>query len=167
MNAQRHPQIVYNLIKLLNAESYLELGLYVGETFELACSVIQDCVGVDAIDRRNNKAIGTFYNTTTDEFFKSNTRKFDIIFIDADHRYESVLKDLKNALEALNHNGTILLHDTDPEDKKYYDPGFCGDAYKIIDDFEKLNLDSITIPSGHEGVTIVKRKRDRRVFLNE
>jgi len=167
MNAQRHPQIVLSLVKLLNVSSYLELGLYVGETFELVCSVIRDCVGVDVVDRRRNKSIGTFYNTTTDKFFETNNRTFDLIFIDADHRYESVLRDLKNALKILNQNGTIILHDTDPENISYYNPGFCGDSYKVINELDKMGLDSITIPSGHEGITLVKRKQDRRVLSNE
>ena len=167
MSAKRHPQIVQELVKLLNANSYLELGLYVGETFELVCSYIHDCVGVDTVDKRKNKSIGLFFNTTTDEFFKNNSKTFDVIFIDADHKYESVLKDLKNSLNVLNHNGLIILHDTDPEDKKYYDQGFCGDAYRVVNDLEKMGLDSVTIPSGHEGLTLIKRKKDRRVLSNE
>lgn len=52
-----------------------------------------------------------FFNTSGDDFFKSCNRKYDIIFIDADHSYESVKKDYKNALKCLNENGILIFHD--------------------------------------------------------
>ena len=41
-------------------------------------------------------------------------RKFDLIFIDGLHEAEQVLRDVDNALEALNPNGIILVHDAKP-----------------------------------------------------
>ena len=115
-------------------------------------------------DLRKNKDIGKFYQMTTDEFFSTNKDKFDTIFIDADHKYESVSTDLKNSLTILNPFGTIFLHDTDPIDISYHDFGYCGNAYRIIDDLHALGLDAVTFPIAVEGITIVRRKEDRRVL---
>ena len=84
----------------------------------------------------------------------------DIIFIDADHNYTSVVKDFENSLKILNKLGIIFLHDTDPMIKKYVDPGYCGDSYKIIDyitnNHPELNI--ITLPVTIAGLSIVMRE---------
>jgi predicted O-methyltransferase YrrM len=52
-----------------------------------------------------------FHNMSTNEFFEQNKNTFDCIFIDADHSYEGVLADYKNAMEVINKGGIIILHD--------------------------------------------------------
>lgn len=165
MNSVRHPEFVFNMVNIIKPKTYLELGLYMGETFEKMCPIVSECVGVDTKDVRENKVVGQFYKMTTDEFFVINKKTFDVIFIDADHAYESVSKDLQNSLKVLNLFGTIFLHDTDPIDRTYTDPGFCGDAYRILDDMHGLGLTAVTFPIAQEGITIVKRVGDRRVLL--
>jgi hypothetical protein len=164
MNSVRHPEFIFSMISLLKPQSYLELGLYMGETFEKVCPIVYDCVGVDIKDVRENKNVGQFYQMTTTAFFSINKKTFDVIFIDADHSYENVLSDLKNSLTVLNSFGTIFLHDTDPIDQSYHACGYCGDAYKVIDNMYELGLDAITFPISNEGVTVVRRKEDRRVL---
>ena len=39
-------------------------------------------------------------------------RKFDLIFIDGDHKYNTVKSDMLNSLKLINSNGYILLDDT-------------------------------------------------------
>ena len=46
----------------------------------------------------------------TDYFFENNIEKFDVIFIDADHSYDGVLKDYENSLKCMD-SGYIILHD--------------------------------------------------------
>lgn len=53
-------------------------------------------------------------------------------FIDADHCFESALKDFENILKRLNPGGVILLHDTDPEEDRLINPGYCEDSYKVV-----------------------------------
>ena len=44
--------------------------------------------------------------------YKSMNQKFDLIFIDGDHHYESVMSDTKNAFELLkDENSIIVWHD--------------------------------------------------------
>jgi len=121
-----------------------------------------DITGVDIIDNRTHK-IGKFFHMKTEDFFKQNKETFDIIFIDASHKIEDVVNDLKNSVAALNSNGLILLHDTDPINGSLINENgdFCGDAVKLnFMDFE--NLSFVTMPVGDEGVTVVRRKRETR-----
>jgi predicted O-methyltransferase YrrM len=48
-------------------------------------------------------------------FFKNNSDKFDIIFIDGLHEYDQVKKDINNSIKFLNNGGVIYLHDCMPE----------------------------------------------------
>ena len=106
---------------------------------------------------------GIGHRITTDEFFSGyDGDPFDMIFIDADHSYKSVRKDLLNSLKILVPGGTIILHDTDPSEAKYTDPGHCNDCYKILDDLVDLGLDAVTLPTDNSGMTIVCRTEDLR-----
>ena len=51
---------------------------------------------------------------TSDEFFQIKEDLFDLIFIDGDHRWSTVLRDTNSALQCLAFNGTIVLHDCWP-----------------------------------------------------
>ena len=50
---------------------------------------------------------------TSDDFFRSisTDRLFDCIFIDGDHSYEQVVKDIRNSKKHLSANGVIIMHD--------------------------------------------------------
>jgi|TARA_B110000116_G_scaffold271200_1_gene291286 hypothetical protein len=48
---------------------------------------------------------------TSDKFFLTNNSKFDLIYIDGNHLYDFVKKDLLNSLNCLNQNGIIILDD--------------------------------------------------------
>ena len=55
------------------------------------------------------------YKCTTDvaiDILRKDCRKFDLIFIDADHRYEQVKKDILGCRELLTDGGIISGHDT-------------------------------------------------------
>jgi predicted O-methyltransferase YrrM len=160
----RHPNFIAFYVSFFKSSSYLELGLYQGETFTTICKQVPNCVGVDVKDNRIVKE-GKFFECTTDEFFQQNEEKFDVIFIDADHRFESVKKDFENSLKCLNENGTIILHDTDPTELKYLHDGYCSDSYKMNDYLNSRDdISSITLPINTEGLTLVKRFNDRRVL---
>jgi len=48
---------------------------------------------------------------TSDNFFKNNNEKFDLIFVDGDHHYNQVLKDASNAWKVLNSKGILIFDD--------------------------------------------------------
>lgn len=160
-----HKFVIESIVRYTNCKTYLELGLYDGDTFELIAPLVDRAIGVDVKDIRRQK-IGEFYQMTTDDFFNQFNDKVDIVFIDADHKHESVVRDLENSLKLLNKYGIIFLHDTDPMEKRLLQPGYCNDCYKTVDyintNHPELNI--ITLPLTDAGLSIVMRKDDRRVL---
>ena len=53
----------------------------------------------------------------SNEFFKQNHRKYDLIFIDGLHEYKQVKTDIHNSLKSLNPGGTIVVHDCNPQEE--------------------------------------------------
>ena len=49
--------------------------------------------------------------STSDEFFNSNKKTFDVIYIDGDHYGSQVYKDCTNALKILKKNGYLICDD--------------------------------------------------------
>ena len=58
---------------------------------------------------------------------KINVDKFDYVFLDGGHKYETVKKDLENLTQIVNNNGTILCDD--------YDLSYIPGVKKAIEDF--------------------------------
>jgi hypothetical protein len=89
---------------------------------------------------------------TSDKFFKKRPDgggKFDIIFIDGLHEYEQVLKDIKNSLDCLSKDGTIVLHDCMPTEERVQavprvQAVWTGDVWKAVVLF-KDNYDEYTL----------------------
>jgi len=167
---QHHSDLILQLVKSVNCKTYLELGIYDGSTLARVGQTVPRVIGVDIKDLRINKNIGEFHLSTTQDFLQNFNDMVDVIFIDADHSFESVKQDFESALRLLNEFGIIILHDTDPISEKYLDKGYCGDSYKMLDWLEVNHpeMSVITLPISEAGLTIIKRSSDRRVnkFLN-
>ena len=97
--------IINKVIKEKNYRSYLEIGCDVNKNY--GNIEVEKKIGVDP------KTGGT-HKMTSDKFFLSNKKKFDIIFIDGLHEYHQVMRDINNSLKYLNPHGVILLHDCLP-----------------------------------------------------
>lgn len=159
-----HSDLISELVKQLNCNTYLELGVYDGITLSKVSKHVNRIISVDIKDLRKEK-VGEFHMKTTDQFFIDFNEMVDVVFIDADHNFESVKKDFKNSLNILNEFGMIILHDTDPIEPMYLDSGYCGDSYKM-DGWIRENytdLDIMTLPLTESGLSLVKRKMDNRV----
>lgn len=103
--------LINYVIKKLSFKRYLEIGVSAGACFNNI--IIDEKVGVDP----DGNSAATL-KITSDEFFKQNTKKFDLIFIDGLHEEDQVLKDINNSIAALSDNGLILCHDMLPETKE-------------------------------------------------
>ena len=162
---QHHSDLIVQLVKSVNCRTYLELGIYDGSTLARVGQTVPRVIGVDIKDLRINKNIGEFHLSTTQDFLQNFNDMVDVIFIDADHSFESVKEDFESALKLLNEFGIIILHDTDPISEKYLDKGYCGDSYKMLDWLEVNHpeMSVITLPISEAGLTIIKRSSDRRV----
>ena len=152
-----HSIFLCELIRGCGYKSYLELGVYIGETLAPISSIVNRHVGVDTIQHNLIAPLNMFYGTT-DEFFKQNFENFDCIFIDANHNAKSVEQDLRNALGCLSVGGMIILHDTNPNHADLFAEGYCSDSYKIhecLDDMLGKRLNYITIPFLAPGLTLI------------
>jgi predicted O-methyltransferase YrrM len=164
-----HVNIIKNIIKYSGCQNYLELGIYEGHTFFQIANIVSNAVAVDINDLRNEqqkKEKHTFCKMSTNDFFCINKDNFDVIFIDADHKIDSVIKDFENSYKCLNKYGMIFIHDTDPMLPEYEKDIYCGDSYKIIEYIETQHkeLNIITLPVTVAGLSIVMRKCDRRTY---
>jgi hypothetical protein len=123
-------EIIQSLINKINAKSYLEIGMGPGINFN---SIVCDHkISVDP-----NAHVPVTFKLTSDDFFKQNTEKFDIIFIDGLHWSKQVYDDIINSLKVLNKNGYIICHDMNPYNEfvqRYPEPmpgtPWTGDCWK-------------------------------------
>lgn len=111
--------IINLLVKKLDANKYLEIGVDNGHNFEnVECKYK---LGVDP-----NPQSAALLIETSDDFFSRNRLKFDIIFIDGLHTREQSKKDILNSLNILNDNGIIICHDMNPEQESWQTPTYEG-----------------------------------------
>ena len=91
---------------------------------------------------------------TTDEFFDKNSEKFDIIFIDANHNYEYVVRDFNNSIDHATQ--WILMHDMIPPNETYSTPHRCFNAFRVL--YHMLSFENFEIypMSCNFGFTLIK-----------
>lgn len=162
---EKHPNridIIQSTIDRKNYKTYLEIGCDTDLVFKKIS--INEKVGVDPIS-------GGTIRDTSDNFFKYNKSKFDIIFIDGLHEYNQVKKDIKNSLNVLNDNGVIFLHDCMPMHLIYQAHpqshiNFNGDVWKNITEIRhEANLDTYVIFADHGIGMILKRPNKKLLNL--
>jgi hypothetical protein len=107
--------IINAFISKYNLKSYLEIGVQRGVNFNaIHCN---DKTGVDPDPIASTMTEGKTLTLTSDAFFESNKKHFDIVFIDGLHHADQVEKDIINALAVLNKGGVIVCHDMSPKTK--------------------------------------------------
>lgn len=139
--------IIINQIKNIESFTYLELGIFNNSNFnQIQCN---EKISVDV----NGLAM---FTGTTDEYFDQldDDKTFDIIFIDANHDYEYVLKDYNNAVDHATR--WVLIHDMIPPSKKYTQSKFCSDSYKLLYYFLTSTNLEIYPMNNNFGLTFIK-----------
>ena len=152
--------LVKYLIDKYKYSDYLEIGCDQDQLFSKV--LIQNKIGVDPVSGGNVRK-------TSDDFFKDNNRKFDIVFIDGLHTYEQVKKDILNSVNCLNNNGIILVHDCMPDNlSKQAVPRYRmlwnGDVWKAIVDLRQdENLEIFTCEMD-QGIGVIQKKKNSSVL---
>ena len=152
--------LIEYLIKKNNYTNYLEIGCDQNQLFSKF--LIENKIGVDPVSGGNIRK-------TSDDFFKENVNKFDIVFIDGLHTYEQVKKDILNSVNFLNENGIILVHDCMPDSLgkqavPRYKMQWNGDVWKAIVDLrQKENLNIYTCEMD-QGIGIITNKKNSSVL---
>jgi hypothetical protein len=112
---------------------YLEIGVAQGFTFGSVKPYCDRAIGVDPVC---GGVEGEIYRMTSDEFFAGHAEDLPLIelaFIDGDHHFEQVLKDLVNIVSRSAENALIFIHDTYPADEREKAEDRSGDSWKVPD----------------------------------
>jgi hypothetical protein len=129
---------IYDFLNLIiekkNYESYLEIGVCLGRTFRNI-----KCKRRLSVDPKENEYVT--HVMTSNDFFKENKNKFDLIFVDGLHVYEQVKQDILNSLECLNENGIIIAHDTFPKNEYEERYEYIIDEQELIKVLDKYKVD--------------------------
>ena len=152
--------IINNIIKYKKYNSYLEIGCQADVSFKKILAA--DKIGVDPMD-------GGTHRMTSDNFFKTNQKMFDLIFIDGLHEYSQVLRDIKNSINFLNKDGIILVHDCLPakiwhQTMPQTHSSWNGDVWKAIVECRTLkNIDTYTCVAD-QGLGIIFNKKNTKLL---
>jgi predicted O-methyltransferase YrrM len=173
-----HIEFIKWLSHWLKPSHYLELGVREGMCFHQIIPNAEYSTGVDIEPCsdpltqwiKNNQVSHkvNYYKGTTDEYFSSLSKDtvFDLVFIDADHSYESVLKDFLNVKDKVIKNGFVILHDTYPYTKEFMETKVRGECYKVPM-YIKENLhpewEVVTLPF-NPGLTILKKSPGSNIW---
>jgi hypothetical protein len=158
--------IINYLIKKNNYKKYLEVG--VDNCFTFKQIKIDYKIGVDPNVSSNN-----IFKKDSDDFFKDNIEKFDIILIDGLHHSDQVYKDIINSLNCLNDYGIIICHDMLPYEEQmqivpYSGGSWTGDCWKAFVNLRNSrdDLEMFTIDTDH-GLAIIKKGSQNITNIDE
>ena len=168
--------LINYLIDTYKYESYLEIGLDDGANYRKI-----QCKGKESVDpyleenhdrwdlRLNGElpyeiAQMLTYRMTSDEFFKQNRKKYDLVFIDGLHTKEQVWKDIMNSIQAISDNGLIVVHDCLPRSYEAQlvprtQAEWNGDVWRTMVELTRQGLD-ISVWDKDYGVGIIRKPKD-------
>jgi hypothetical protein len=116
-------ELIQAIIDAIKAKKYLEIGIADGNNFKAI-----NCNCKASVDPNQDST----FRVPSDDFFKTNTRNYDVIFIDGLHEREQVVRDINGSLACLNPNGVIITHDTLPLETCQTDSGLCWNAWEAF-----------------------------------
>ena len=155
--------LIEYLINKYKFSDYLEIGCDQDQLFSKVR--IKNKTGVDPVSGGNIRK-------TSDEFFRENKNKFDIIFIDGLHTYNQVKKDILNSINCLKDEGIVLVHDCMPDSLSKqavprYRMSWNGDVWKAIVDLIQNEYLEIYTCKIDQGIGVIKKKRNSSILKLE
>jgi len=161
--------INFGILKFGPNCSFLEIGVFPNTVFNSIPLTLEKKIGVDPVQ-------GGTHTMTSDDFFKNNHLKFDIIFIDGLHTYDQVKRDFINSYNSLSDEGIIYIHDMLPaksifQNLKRKTSTWNGDVWKLafqLSDSDNFKNNFI-IANIDFGIGIFKKKTNlvNLDFLNK
>ena len=152
--------ILNKISNKISAKKYLEIGCDRNIVFNSVNCEYK--VGVDPL-------IGGTVRDTSDNFFKNNKEKFDLIFIDGLHTFDQISKDFKNSFKFLNTGGYIVMHDLIPrnwleEHVPRISKDWCGDVWKISFLLNNIKYHQYSLVLSDFGLGVFQKKHDDLVL---
>jgi len=163
---QEFRELMLELISLFGTHTYVEIGVQRGYTFNVLAPRVKRAVAVDInnmaliMDRPNVEK----YRMDSKKFAAQWTDPIDLLFIDADHRKESVLADFDNLAPFVRDGtGVILLHDTHPAAEHLLSDRYCSNAWEAALEIRKKrkyqNFEIVTLPGPYAGLSIIRKAK--------
>ncbi|MFA5844416.1 MAG: glycosyltransferase [Coriobacteriia bacterium] len=168
-----HVDFIVRLAALLRPCVYVELGLYQCELFNQVIPFAEQLVGVDAGPASGEymepAPNARFVCATTQDFARQlheSPMSIDMLFIDADHSRESVLRDFKDYFSFVSPHGIVLLHDSHPGDAELTQPGYCGTGYQAVEELSRdtSEYEMMTIPIS-PGLTLCRKRASQLSWM--
>jgi hypothetical protein len=138
---------ILNLWNNFENKTYLELGVRNNNNFNKI--IAKNKFSVDT----NGSAM---FTGTTDEYFEhiDDSTRFDVVFIDANHDYDFVIKDLIHSSKHCNE--WILLHDCVPPNAAFTRADLCSDSYRVLYYLLHLSDIDVFVMNNNFGLTFVR-----------
>ncbi len=120
-----HIDIINAFVEKRAYQAYLEISNGAGGTFQ-------------AVQCASKHRVVPEPGASSDEFFATNTAKFDIVFIDGVHQCDQVLREIQNSIAALRSGGVVVIHDCLPptdeaaRGRPVSGRAWCGDVFRAI-----------------------------------
>ncbi len=155
-------QLLQHLVDTNDYKKYLEIGCDRNQVFDVINVDVKE--GVDPLR-------GGTIRKTSDDFFKDDNRKWDLIFIDGLHEYQQVTRDVNNSLERLNDNGTIVIHDMIPLLPEEAGPSpiikrWLGDVWRLAFDLAERSDIRFNIFKFDCGCGIIRKGNQIPIIFN-
>ncbi len=145
--------------------NYLEIGVLENDNFKIIKT--ENKISVDP----DPNAYPTFLGTSN-EFFKGNKKKFDVILIDGLHTFDQCREDAINALNCLNKNGYIFFHDFIPRNFiEEYVPRiggiWTGDVWKVSVELSKTIGIKFKVILADHGLGFLRKLEDNVKYFED
>ena len=158
-----HAPLLQEIAQIVKPGVYAELGIYEGETFNLVNADLKIAVDINSksleyIKSAENSVKICGNSLALCHYLDEADIQLDMLFIDADHRKESVVQDFGLLEQHLSEKALVFFHDTYPLNEQMASPSYCGDSYLAIPELraDYKNWNFITLPV-HPGLTIATR----------
>lgn len=162
-----HEKFIDSITEVTRPKLALEIGIAEGRVTRILSRNCSEVIAID-VDEAACSRVSNLSNVRaslgdSESILKQLAAKqtlADFVFIDGDHRIESVMNDFRLALGMLSEEGVILLHDTFPRSRDYVSVKneWCSNSYlapeRIRTEYPTVSV--ITMPV-HPGLTLVQR----------
>lgn len=160
--------IFKEIVNMFEIDTYMELGVRKGYTFNNIAPLVKHAVAVDIGDMKN---IIELQNVTkiqmrTDDLALKWNEPIDFLFIDADHRKEQAMRDFDNFSKFVRiGTGIIAMHDTHPIDQRLLSDDNCSSVWQVADEISRRTKDYynkfeiFTFPGPFAGLSLIRKRR--------
>lgn len=163
---QEFIQLIKFLIDMYNPDTYVEVGVQNSYTFDKIAPLVKKAIGIDnafldtIINRAPNIILYGQDSLTVAKHWREGI--IDLLFIDADHKKESVLADVDAFLPYVrNSTGLILLHDTYPSAEYMLSDGYSSNAWEAAREIHRnqkyKDIEIVTLPGPYAGISILRK----------